>query len=452
MAEHPTDVSNWNDETLDRLRTSPEGTHWVLEGPIGTGKMRVIAQAARAWRAFEPTRTLIIGTRNLAANLAEQIGAHAQLRWLSKKSLRDSPDLAFDAPEDLLAATSPGILTDGWAVDVLSNVSWDNVIVDLDAAHSDAIEPLALLTSRHPAARVVGFRSSPTSEEIASRLGLTPLRFGTTLGPEHFRPAQWAEDRFHAVLFERSEPEQALLTAVDEAVAEAGSLARRLGLLSVQAAAASSFYAMQASALVELERLRATRNVLVHEGLAADAPSTSEVAIEAATLVRAFARLEWIAAQVDELEFDSRQNALLQLVLEPAIVDRVGSTVVFCARTTTAEYVDHGLRLLGLESTTLTQLRDREVPLERWLDRHGTILVVTDPELMGLDLTGARQVINYDLPTTPEGLAVRSTRIRWTADAWDAWTLLPSQDQLTEQERTALVWGPYLAANPRFVQ
>jgi hypothetical protein len=253
-------------------------------------------------------------------------------------------------------------------------------------------------------------------------------------------------ERFRTVLFERSEQEQALLASVDRAVADAGPLAQRLGLLEVQEAASSSFYAMQATALTVLERLRATRNVLVHQGLAADEPSNHEDAIEAATLIRAFASLERMAAQVDQLEFDSRQQALLQLVMESTIVDRAGSTVVFCARPATADYIDHGLRLLGLDSTTMMAVRHTETPLDTWLNNAGAFLIVTDAQLKGLDLTGARQVINYDLPGTAERLAVRLTRLRWTPRPWHLWTLLPARGQLTDREREALGWGPYLAA------
>jgi superfamily II DNA/RNA helicase len=208
---------------------------------------------------------------------------------------------------------------------------------------------------------------------------------------------------------------------------------------------------MQASALSVLERLRTTRNVLVHQGLAADERFTDEAAIEAATLVQTFARLEWIAAQVDELDFDSRQNALVRLIMEPAVVDRSGSTVILSASKATSEYIDHGLRLLRLDSTTLSDLRDRKIPLRTRLDTAGAILILTDPQLKGLDLTGARQVINYDLPSSPQQLVVRSTRLRSAARPWQFWTLLPTEHQLSDAERLAVTWGPYLAAHPQQV-
>lgn len=104
---------------------------------------------------------------------------------------------------------------------------------------------------------------------------------------------------------------------------------------------------------------------------------------------------------------------------------------------------------MGHTNATLHALRSANTRLEGWLENARAILIVTDVELEGLDLSSVCRAINYDLPAAPELLDVRATRLRLTPRPWVVWTLLPQADQLTEIERRALRWAPYVSQGTR---
>lgn len=438
----------WQTSATERLRNSPEGSRWLLASPTGTGKGRVVAAAAQAWRSKEPSRTLIVARHVIAENLAEQIDPHTPLRWLSKSLMREEGwDLALDPADVVFAATSGEILADPWVVDVLSDVGWNQIIVDLDGTPADAIESIVLLTGRIPLARLVMLASTPAAI-AAETLGATVMQYISTGGLISAYPG-FAE-HFRSATFERTDAEFGLIAEIDQAVADVGLLAGPLGLEAVQTAASSSFYAMQTTALGALNRLRERRNLLVHEALGAEEFAAEGGPVPATALVRVFAQLEKWAAAVDRMTFDSRHQAFLELVLPPASVNRTGSTLIFCGLAATADYVDHGLRLMRQSSATLTDLRERGIKPDAWLRTPGAVLVGFDEQLQGLDFAGARQAINYDVPTTPARLAIRATRLRWTdpSSEWAVWTLLPASEQLSALEAAALTEAPFLAGPP----
>jgi hypothetical protein len=288
--------------------------------------------------------------------------------------------------------------------------------------------------------------ASPPVHAAADALDANVIRYGGTAGSvvsylelaQHYRSAN----------FDRTDAEVSLIADIDRAVAEAGVLARPLGLEAVQAAASSSFYAMQTTALTALKRLRERRNLLVHQALGAEELGFGDGPMADEALVRVFSLFESWAAAVDRLTFDSRHQAFLTLMLPPASVDRAGSTVVFCALAATAEYVDHGLRFMRQSSTTLNDLRQSGVSPDSWLQTPGVALVLFDAQLKGLEFDGARQAVNYDVPDA-QHIAIRSTRLRWADSSRDSaiWTLLPRNEQLSALEKHALAEASFLSGS-----
>lgn len=81
------------------------------------------------------------------------------------------------------------------------------------------------------------------------------------------------------------------------------------------------------------------------------------------------------------------------------------SVVIFCNRTSTANLLEHMLRLLDHRVTALhsaLQHQDRINNLARFRARAARILVATDVAARGLDIPDVGLVINYDLPRDPD--------------------------------------------------
>lgn len=81
------------------------------------------------------------------------------------------------------------------------------------------------------------------------------------------------------------------------------------------------------------------------------------------------------------------------------------STVIFCNRTSTANLLEHMLRLLDHRVTSLhsaLQHQERIDNLARFRARAARILVATDVAARGLDMPDVALVINYDLPRDPD--------------------------------------------------
>lgn len=81
------------------------------------------------------------------------------------------------------------------------------------------------------------------------------------------------------------------------------------------------------------------------------------------------------------------------------------SAIIFCNRTSTANMLEHMLRLLDHRVTSLHSAlhhSDRVNNLARFRARAARILVATDVAARGLDIPEVGLVINYDLPRDPD--------------------------------------------------
>jgi ATP-dependent RNA helicase DDX49/DBP8 len=94
----------------------------------------------------------------------------------------------------------------------------------------------------------------------------------------------------------------------------------------------------------------------------------------------------------------------LHVILQtPANLDK--SIIIFCNRTSTANLIEHMLRLLDHRVTSLhsaLQHDQRISNLARFRAKAARILVATDVASRGLDIPDVGVVINYDLPRDPD--------------------------------------------------
>lgn len=98
-----------------------------------------------------------------------------------------------------------------------------------------------------------------------------------------------------------------------------------------------------------------------------------------------------------------REHYLHTLLLTEANVDK--TVILFCNRTTTADYLHHLLRMLDHRVTSLHSKlpqRQRIDNLARFRASAARILVATDVAARGLDIPEVKLVINYDLPRDPD--------------------------------------------------
>jgi ATP-dependent RNA helicase DDX49/DBP8 len=94
----------------------------------------------------------------------------------------------------------------------------------------------------------------------------------------------------------------------------------------------------------------------------------------------------------------------LHVILQtPANIEK--SIIIFCNRTSTANLIEHMLRLLDHRVTSLhsaLQHDQRVSNLARFRAKAARILVATDVASRGLDIPDVGVVINYDLPRDPD--------------------------------------------------
>ncbi|OLN83700.1 ATP-dependent RNA helicase DBP8 [Colletotrichum chlorophyti] len=98
-----------------------------------------------------------------------------------------------------------------------------------------------------------------------------------------------------------------------------------------------------------------------------------------------------------------REHYLHTFLLTDGNVDK--SVIIFCNRTSTADYLHHLLRLLEHRVTSLHSglpQRQRVDNLGRFRAAAARILVATDVASRGLDIPEVALVINYDIPRNPD--------------------------------------------------
>ncbi|RYP31809.1 hypothetical protein DL767_005540 [Monosporascus sp. MG133] len=107
------------------------------------------------------------------------------------------------------------------------------------------------------------------------------------------------------------------------------------------------------------------------------------------------------------------------------------SLIIFCNRTSTAEYLHHLLRLLEHRVTSLHSKlpqRQRIDNLGRFRASAARILVATDVASRGLDIPEVSMVINYDVPQEPDDYIHRVGRTARAGRKGDAVTFVGQRD------------------------
>ncbi|KAH8176179.1 DEAD/DEAH box helicase domain-containing protein [Sarocladium implicatum] len=107
------------------------------------------------------------------------------------------------------------------------------------------------------------------------------------------------------------------------------------------------------------------------------------------------------------------------------------SVIIFCNRTSTAEYLHHLLRLLDHRVTSLHSKlpqRQRIDNLGRFRAAAARILVATDVAARGLDIPEVKLVINYDVPRDPDDYIHRVGRTARAGRKGEAATMVGQRD------------------------
>ncbi|KAI6087508.1 DEAD-domain-containing protein [Hypoxylon rubiginosum] len=107
------------------------------------------------------------------------------------------------------------------------------------------------------------------------------------------------------------------------------------------------------------------------------------------------------------------------------------SLIIFCNRTSTAEYLHHLLRLLDHRVTSLHSRlpqRQRVDNLGRFRASAARILVATDVASRGLDIPEVSLVVNYDVPQNPDDYIHRVGRTARAGRKGEAVTFIGQRD------------------------
>jgi ATP-dependent RNA helicase DDX49/DBP8 len=105
--------------------------------------------------------------------------------------------------------------------------------------------------------------------------------------------------------------------------------------------------------------------------------------------------------------------------------------IIFCNRTSTADYLHHLLRLLDHRVTSLHSKlpqRQRIDNLARFRASAARILVATDVAARGLDIPEVSMVVNYDIPRDPDDYIHRVGRTARAGRRGEAVTLVGQRD------------------------
>jgi ATP-dependent RNA helicase DDX49/DBP8 len=124
-----------------------------------------------------------------------------------------------------------------------------------------------------------------------------------------------------------------------------------------------------------------------------------------------------------------KEHYLHELLITEANVEK--SIILFCNRTSTAEYLHHLLRLLDHRVTSLHSKlpqRQRIDNLGRFRASAARILVATDVAARGLDIPEVSLVINYDLPREPDDYIHRVGRTARAGRKGDAVSFVGQRD------------------------
>ncbi|KAB5558420.1 P-loop containing nucleoside triphosphate hydrolase protein [Coniochaeta sp. 2T2.1] len=124
-----------------------------------------------------------------------------------------------------------------------------------------------------------------------------------------------------------------------------------------------------------------------------------------------------------------REHYLHVFLLTEANKDK--SVIIFCNRTSTADYLHHLLRLLEHRVTSLHSKlpqRQRIDNLGRFRASAARILVATDVAARGLDIPEVSLVINYDVPRDPDDYIHRVGRTARAGRDGDAVTFVGQRD------------------------
>ncbi|KAI9816471.1 MAG: putative RNA helicase [Pycnora praestabilis] len=124
-----------------------------------------------------------------------------------------------------------------------------------------------------------------------------------------------------------------------------------------------------------------------------------------------------------------REAFLHILLLTPKNTER--STILFCNTTTTAQLLEHLLRLLDHRVTALHSglpQSQRTSNLSRFRARAARILVATDVAARGLDIPEVALVVNYDVPRDPDDYIHRVGRTARAGRKGEAVTMVGQRD------------------------
>ncbi|KAK4032229.1 ATP-dependent RNA helicase DBP8 [Parachaetomium inaequale] len=124
-----------------------------------------------------------------------------------------------------------------------------------------------------------------------------------------------------------------------------------------------------------------------------------------------------------------REHYLHMFLLTPANAEK--SAIIFCNRTSTADFLHHLLRLLDHRVTALHSKlpqRQRIDNLARFRASAARILVATDVAARGLDIPEVKLVINYDIPRDPDDYIHRVGRTARAGRKGDAVTFVGQRD------------------------
>lgn len=130
-----------------------------------------------------------------------------------------------------------------------------------------------------------------------------------------------------------------------------------------------------------------------------------------------------------QIPITHKEHYLHVFLLTEANVDK--TVIIFCNRTSTAEFLHHLLRLLEHRVTSLHSKlpqRQRIDNLGRFRASAARILVATDVAARGLDIPEVSLVINYDIPRDPDDYIHRVGRTARAGRSGEAVTLVGQRD------------------------